>query len=137
MNKPQPTLSQEQIAALKPYEGAMGQVIRANYCSVMRLSELDLMLNIWNAVTNTRRPYRPGCMDCAVSLIRDVGTLYFSQTGIDPWSLVEKKIYSHGSLVKTITPSPAPAVEAKAAATSKATTKKKTAATAKKTAKKK
>lgn len=137
MNKAQPTLTPEQIAALKPYEGPMGQVIRANYCSYLHASALDLMLNIWNAATNTRRPYRVGCMDCAMSLIRDVGTLYFSQTGIDPWNLVEKKVYSHGRLVETIAPSRAAAVETKAAATSKTTTKKKTSATAKKTTAKK
>ena len=137
MNKSQPTLTPEQIAALKPYESPMGQVIRANYCSYLHASALDLMLNIWNAATNTRRPYRIGCMDCAMSLIRDVGTLYFSQTGIDPWNLVEKKVYSHGRLVETIAPSPAPADAVKAAKTSKTTTKKKTSATAKKTTAKK
>lgn len=131
MNNTQPTLTPEQIAALKPHEGPMGQVIRANYCSVVSQPTIDLMLNIWNAATNTRRPFRPGCMDCIVSLIRDVGTLYFSQTGIDPWSLVTKKVYSHGSLVST---EPADAVKATQA--SKPTPKKKTAATAKKTTKK-
>lgn len=129
-------LTTEQIEELRPYEKYFGSAIRAGYSSYPGEAALDKMRNVWSALTGSIYPFRAGCSDCIMNLLRDVGTLYFSATGIDPWSLVEKKVYSHGRLVETIAPSHAAAVETKAAATSKTTTKKKTAATAKKTGKK-
>ena len=134
MNK---QLTLEQIEALRPYEKYFGSVIRAGYSSYPGEPALDKMRNIWADLTGSPYPFCSGCPDSIMNLLRDVGTLYFSATGIDPWNLVEKKIYSHGRLVETIAPSRAAAVETKAAATSKTTTKKKTSATAKKTTAKK
>lgn len=129
-------LTTEQIEELRPYEKYFGSAIRAGYSSYPGEAALDKMRNVWSAITGSIYPFRAGCSDCIMNLLRDVGTLYFSATGIDPWSLVEKKVYSHGRLVETIAPSPAPADAVKAAKMSKTATAKKTSATAKKTAKK-
>ena len=129
MNK---QLTLEQIEALRPYEKYFGSVIRAGYSSYPGEPALDKMRNIWADLTGSPYPFCSGCPDSIMNLLRDVGTLYFSATGIDPWSLVEKKIYSHGSLVATIPP----AAATKAAETSEPSPKKKTSSTAKKTAKK-
>lgn len=115
-------LTPAQIEELKPYEKHFGSVIRAGYSSYPGEAALEKMRSVWNELTGTPYPFRVGCSDCIMNLLRDVGTLYFAATGIDPWSLVEKKVYSHGSLVST-----EPAGDAKAPQMSKSTPKKKTA----------
>lgn len=85
-------LTPDQVAALAPYERFFGPAIRSSWCSYPGQAGIDLMLDTWKAVTGSPRNYRQGCGNCILSLVKDVGTLYFAAAGIDPFAAKRAEI---------------------------------------------
>ena len=76
-NYKQPTLTAEQMQTLAPCERYFTQAVTAAWCSYPGQENLRLMLETWKAVTG--RDYvgfRPGCPDCMLNLVRDLGVIY-------------------------------------------------------------
>lgn len=72
-------LTQEQLEALAPYERNFEQAVKAAWCSYPGQAGIDTMLDIWRSLTGIGYPYQPGCPNCLLNLVRDIGTIYFAQ----------------------------------------------------------
>lgn len=71
-------LNAAQVAALAPYERNFSQAIEAAWCSYPGQSAIDTMKGIWEDLTGHAYPYKAGCPNCLLNLVRDMGTLYFA-----------------------------------------------------------
>ena len=74
-----PKFTPEQMAALAPLERYFDQATRASFCSYPGQANIDMMLETWYTLTGHRYGYKPGCPNCLVNLVRDMGNLYFAQ----------------------------------------------------------
>lgn len=74
-----PKFTPEQMAALAPLERYFDQATRASFCSYPGQANIDMMLETWHTLTGHRYGYKPGCPNCLVNLVRDMGNLYFAQ----------------------------------------------------------
>ena len=72
-------LNAEQAHALEPFERHFHQATEAAWCSYPGQAGINLMLDIWNTIAGSQYPYKPGCPNCLLNLVRDLGTLYFAQ----------------------------------------------------------
>lgn len=72
-------LTPEQMQELAPYERNFTQATKAAYCSYPGQAGIDKMLDIWESLTGSKYPYQPGCANCLLNLVRDMGTIYFAQ----------------------------------------------------------
>ena len=72
-------LNADQVRALAGYERNFHQATEAAWCSYPGQAGINLMLDIWAALTGSPYPYKPGCPNCLMNLVRDMGTLYFAQ----------------------------------------------------------
>lgn len=126
-------LTAEQIHELAPYELNFKQATEAAWCSYPGQAGIAKMCDIWQSITGSPYPYSPGCPNCLLNLVRDLGTLYFAQK--DAVLAAEPKTEivegSEGSEVAE-----APVEEPKAAEQEKRAEPKKAPSKAKKPAKK-
>ena len=74
-------LTAEQVLELQPYERHFTQATRAAWCSYPGQAGIAKMLDIWESLTGGKYPYQPGCSNCLLNLVRDLGTIYFAQKG--------------------------------------------------------
>ena len=72
-------LTAEQIKALQPYERYFKQATEAAWCSYPGQAAIDKMRDIWLDLTGTKYPYQPGCSNCLLNLVRDLGHIYLAQ----------------------------------------------------------
>ena len=72
-------LTAEQVLELQPYERHFTQATRAAWCSYPGQAGIAKMLDIWESLTGSKYPYQPGCSNCLLNLVRDLGTIYFAQ----------------------------------------------------------
>ncbi len=54
-------------------------VIEASWCRYPGDGNIQTMLAVWQEATGSRYPFRSGCGDCIVNLVRDLGLPYFAQ----------------------------------------------------------
>ena len=64
---------------LAPLEPKLKTAVEARWVSHLPQSAIDGMLDIWESLTGTKRPFRQGCGTCILHLCIDLGTLYFAQ----------------------------------------------------------
>lgn len=72
-------LTADQVHALEGYERFFRQATEAAWCSYPGQAGINLMLDVWTSLTGSAYPYKPGCPNCLMNLVRDMGTIYFSQ----------------------------------------------------------
>lgn len=72
-------LTAAQVHELEPFERHFRQAIEAAWCSYPGQAGINKMLDIWLAIAGSPYPYKPGCPNCLLNLVRDLGTLYFAQ----------------------------------------------------------
>ena len=72
-------LTAAQVHELEPFERHFRQAIEAAWCSYPGQAGINKMLDIWLAIAGSQYPYKPGCPNCLLNLVRDLGTLYFAQ----------------------------------------------------------
>ena len=72
-------LTAEQVLELQPYERHFTQATRAAWCSYPGQAGIAKMLDIWESLSGSKYPYQPGCSNCLLNLVRDLGTIYFAQ----------------------------------------------------------
>jgi len=85
-------LTAAQIHALEPWERNFRQATEAAWCSYPGQAGINLMLEVWSNLTGGPYPYKPGCPNCLMNLVRDLGTIYFAQKdSVAPADVAEKK----------------------------------------------
>lgn len=72
------TLTADQVQALEGYERIFTQATKAAWCSYPGKAAIAKMLDVWQSLTGHPYPYKPGCPNCLLNLVRDMGTLYFA-----------------------------------------------------------
>lgn len=72
-------LTAEQVLELQPYERNFEQATKAAWCSYPGQAGIAKMCDIWESLTGSKYPYQPGCSNCLLNLVRDLGTIYFAQ----------------------------------------------------------
>ena len=72
-------LNEEEMTFLAPLEPKLKTAVEARWVSHLPQSAIDGMLDIWESLTGTKRPFRQGCGTCILHLCIDLGTLYFAQ----------------------------------------------------------
>lgn len=72
-------LTPAQMEALAPYERHFTKATEAAWCPYPGQAGIDLMLRTWEELTGHRYGYKPGCPNCLLNLVRDLGTIYFTQ----------------------------------------------------------
>ena len=72
------TLTADQVQALEGYERIFTQATKAAWCSYPGKAAIGKMLDVWQSLTGHPYPYKPGCPNCLLNLVRDMGTLYFA-----------------------------------------------------------
>ena len=72
-------LTAAQVHELAPFERFFAQATTAAWCSYPGQPAIDIMLDIWKALTGQEHPYQQGCPNCLLNLVRDMGTVYFAQ----------------------------------------------------------
>ena len=104
-------LTAEQREALQPYEGKYLRTWHeARWCRPLPPFLVDLMLQIWEAVTGSRRPFRNGCPTCERELMNDICTLYYAPADESPAKAAE----THAEAAEAPAPKKAPAKKKKA-----------------------
>ena len=68
----------EQMEVLEPMERFFRQAVQASWCSYPGQSNIDIMLMYWHELTGQPYPYKPGCPNCLLNLVRDTATVYFA-----------------------------------------------------------
>ena len=76
---PQLRFTPEQMQRLAPMEPNFKTVIEASWCRYPGDGNIQTMLSVWQEATGSRYPFRSGCGDCIVNLVRDLGLPYFAQ----------------------------------------------------------
>lgn len=64
---------------LAPMEPHFKTVVEASWCRYPGDGNIQTMLAVWQEYTGSRYPFRAGCGDCIVNLVRDLGIPYFEQ----------------------------------------------------------
>lgn len=64
---------------LATIEPKLKTAVEARWISHLPQSAIDRMLEIWEALSGTKRAFRMGCGTCILNLAVDLGTLYFAQ----------------------------------------------------------
>lgn len=72
-------LTADQVRELAPFERFFSQATTAAWCSYPGQAGINKMLDIWTSMTGRPYPYQPGCANCLLNLVRDMGTVYFAQ----------------------------------------------------------
>ena len=72
-------LNEEEMSFLAPLEPKLKTAVEARWISHLPTAAIDGMLDIWEAITGAKRPFRQGCNTCILHLAIDLGTLYFAQ----------------------------------------------------------
>lgn len=72
------TFTEEQMAALEPYEGRMQSALRSDWCPAISAREFNAVLAIYNNATKSIRSRHPDCAACVLELMQDVGRIYFA-----------------------------------------------------------
>ena len=72
-------LTAAQVHLLEPLERNFKQATEAAWCSYPGQAAIANMLQVWTDLTGQAYPYKPGCPNCLVNLVRDMGTIYFAQ----------------------------------------------------------
>lgn len=104
-------LTAKQVQLLEPYENYFVTAIRSGYCSYPGEAGLKLFRDIWAELTGQVYPFRAGCSDCIMNLVRDMGTLYFAERP------ERNPFFVRPEVTKEPAPKPAPAKEPKPALT--------------------
>ena len=71
-------LTADQVQTLSAYERYFTQATRAAWCSYPGQAAIHKMLDIWAELTGSPYPYKPGCPNCLLNLVRDMGHIYFA-----------------------------------------------------------
>lgn len=72
-------LTADQVRELAPFERFFAQATTAAWCSYPGQAGINKMQDIWTSMTGRPYPYQPGCANCLLNLVRDMGTVYFAQ----------------------------------------------------------
>ena len=72
-------LTAAQVHLLEPLERNFRQATEASWCSYPGQAAIANMLQVWTDLTGQAYAYKPGCPNCLVNLVRDLGTIYFAQ----------------------------------------------------------
>ena len=64
---------------LATIEPKLKTAVEARWISHLPNAAIDRMLEIWEALSGTKRAFRMGCGTCILNLAVDLGTLYFAQ----------------------------------------------------------
>lgn len=64
---------------LATIEPKLKTAVEARWISHLPNAAIDRMLEIWEALSGTKRAFRMGCNTCILNLAVDLGTLYFAQ----------------------------------------------------------
>lgn len=72
-------LTAAQVHLLEPLERNFKQATEAAWCSYPGQAAIANMLQVWTDLTGQPYAYKPGCPNCLVNLVRDLGTIYFAQ----------------------------------------------------------
>lgn len=72
-------LNEEEMTFLATIEPKLKTAVEARWISHLPQSAIDRMLEIWEALSGTKRAFRMGCGTCILNLAVDLGTLYFAQ----------------------------------------------------------
>lgn len=64
---------------LATIEPKLKTAVEARWISHLPTAAIDRMLEIWEALSGTKRAFRMGCGTCILNLAIDLGTLYFAQ----------------------------------------------------------
>ena len=64
---------------LATIEPKLKTAVEARWISHLPQPAIDRMLEIWEALSGTKRAFRNGCGTCILNLAIDLGTLYFAQ----------------------------------------------------------
>ena len=85
-------LTAAHIEQLKPYALHMANAQQ----SVFRYpgdNGIEALRKVWADITGHTYPYQPGCARCITELLKDMGALYFAQSGDKPENYIEHKTY--------------------------------------------
>ena len=72
-------LNEEEMTFLATIEPKLKTAVEARWISHLPQSAIDRMLEIWEALSGTKRAFRNGCGTCILNLAVDLGTLYFAK----------------------------------------------------------
>ena len=72
-------LNEEEMTFLATIEPKLKTAVEARWISHLPQSAIERMLEIWEALSGTKRAFRMGCGTCILNLAVDLGTLYFAQ----------------------------------------------------------
>lgn len=72
-------LNEEEMTFLATIEPKLKTAVEARWISHLPQSAIDRMLQIWEALSGTKRAFRMGCGTCILNLAIDLGKLYFAQ----------------------------------------------------------
>ena len=72
-------LNEEEMTFLATIEPKLKTAVEARWISYLPQSAIDRMLQIWEALSGTKRAFRMGCGTCILNLAIDLGKLYFEQ----------------------------------------------------------
>ena len=72
-------LNEEEMTFLATIEPKLKTAVEARWISHLPQTDIDRMLQIWEALSGTKRAFRMGCGTCILNLAIDLGKLYFEQ----------------------------------------------------------
>lgn len=71
-------LTDEQFAAMQPYENHFRTAVKASWSRNPGMSALDLIHDTYVKVTGDKVPLNKGCSHCVLRLLTDMGMIYLA-----------------------------------------------------------
>ena len=72
-------MTDEQFAALAPFEKNYESALKANYTRYPGMTAIDTMFRTYRELTNSRININRSCSVCVLNLVKNVGKLYFAE----------------------------------------------------------
>ena len=72
-------MTDDQFAALTPYEHHFETALKANYSRYPGVPAIDTMFRIFRELTGSRIYLNRSCSACVLNLVKNVGKLYFAE----------------------------------------------------------
>lgn len=71
-------LSKEQFTSLAPYEPYFHTAVHSDWARHPGLHALQTIHGVYRTLCHNARPLNAGCQHCILTLLKDVGTIYFA-----------------------------------------------------------
>lgn len=92
MKRDMATLTKTQMQILSKYESNMENAVKSDWCRAMGRADLEKIHKVYVDATGSNIRLNVNCATCTLSLLKDVGNLYFAQKKEKPVKVGSRQV---------------------------------------------